>query len=84
MKKRNFSVLWIFIFGFLIGIAFYNTIYMSKIESLINENEYLSAQLEDHRVKLKIEEQSKKETPVLNQISPIMLNKNEEFFRKMK
>ncbi|WP_341877063.1 hypothetical protein [Defluviitalea saccharophila] len=84
MKKRNFSVLWIFIFGFLIGIAFYNTIYMSKIESLINENEYLSAQLEDHRVKLKKLEESnqKKETPVLNQISPIMLNKNEEFLPK--
>lgn len=84
MKKNNFSTLWLFAFGFLIGIVVYNTLYMSKIETLINEKEYLSAQLEDYRIKFKKLEESKQkeEIPVLNQISPVMLNNNEEFLPK--
>lgn len=84
MKKINFSGFWIFVFGFFIGITSYNTMYMYKIENLINENEHLTAQLEDYIVKLKkLEESSqKKEIPVLNQISPIMLNKQEELLPK--
>lgn len=84
MKKVNFSVLWIFTFGFFIGITTYNTIYMYKLENLIKENEYISAQLEDSIIKLKKIETAnqEKKIPILNHISPIILNKNEDILPK--
>lgn len=76
MKKINLSAFWIFIFGFIVGITSYNTIYMNKIDRLIKENEYLFAQLKDSLTKLeKIEAANqKKETPILKHISPIIQN----------
>ncbi|WP_058485076.1 hypothetical protein [Defluviitalea phaphyphila] len=80
MKKLRLSSFYLFLFGFIIGVIFYNTLYMYKMENLIKENEILSADLEENLIKLKKLETltQKKETLSLNNILPIFLNEEEE------
>ncbi|NLK20487.1 MAG: hypothetical protein GX308_00040 [Epulopiscium sp.] len=84
MRTIRFSALWIFIFGFVMGTTSYNTLYMHKLDEIIKENEYLSAKLEDSLTKLeKLKTIPKeKETPILNEIYPIIQNNDVHLFPK--